>query len=58
MGGLTNSGRKNKKVIDSGISGNRPTGVAIGYDYFDTTLGKPIWWDGTVWKDAAGTTVV
>jgi hypothetical protein len=24
---------------------------------WDSTLGKPIWWNGTVWKDAAGTTV-
>lgn len=24
---------------------------------YDTTLGIPIWSNGTVWKDAAGTTV-
>lgn len=37
----------------------RPTtGLVAGYTmYFDITLGKPIWWNGTVWKDAAGTTV-
>lgn len=42
----------------SGTTGARPTiGLLIGLMYFDTTLGKPIWWNGSVWKDAAGTTV-
>jgi hypothetical protein len=38
----------------------RPAGLAAGDAgtmVFDTTLGKPIWWNGTVWKDATGTTV-
>ena len=26
-------------------------------DFFDTTLGKPIWWDGSAWRDATGTSV-
>lgn len=29
----------------------------IGFLYFDTTLGKPIWWTGTKWVDATGTQV-
>jgi hypothetical protein len=29
----------------------------VGETIFDTTLGKPIWAVGAVWKDAAGTTV-
>ncbi len=29
----------------------------VGGTVFDTTLGKPIWSNGTVWKDAAGATV-
>jgi hypothetical protein len=43
----------------SGNTASRPTtGLVAGYSqHFDTTLGKPIWWDGSVWKDAAGTTV-
>jgi hypothetical protein len=47
----------------SGTTANRPTLTAnggalfVGTGYFDTTLGKPIWWNGTVWKDATGTTV-
>lgn len=31
--------------------------VGAGAQYFDTTLGKPGWSDGTAWKDAAGTTI-
>lgn len=37
----------------------RPTAAAagLGAEIYDSTLGKPIWSTGTVWKDAAGTTV-
>lgn len=35
----------------------RPTVAQVGTMVFDTTLGKPIWWNGSVWKDATGTTV-
>lgn len=41
----------------SGTTARRPTTKTVGYQYYDTTLGKPIWWNGTVWKDAAGVTV-
>jgi hypothetical protein len=34
---------------------SRPVAPAIGQPYFDTTLGKPVWWSGAGWKDAAGT---
>ena len=41
-----------------GLTANRPTSnLQIGDFYFDTTLGYPIWWNGTVWKNASGTTV-
>ena len=34
---------------------NRPvTFLRVGRPWFDTTLGKPIWWDGTQWVDATG----
>lgn len=36
---------------------NTPTPLATGQTYYDTTLGIPIWWNGTVWKNASGTTV-
>lgn len=41
----------------SGTTANRPTSVPTGYMYFDTDLGKPIWWNGTGWVDATGTAV-
>lgn len=33
---------------------DRPDGVAVGTVYFDTTLGKPVWWTGSDWVDAMG----
>lgn len=43
---------------DSGTTAGRPTEyLSVGQTYYDTTLGIPIWWNGTVWKDSAGTTV-
>jgi len=46
------------KLYTSGATGSRPSGTKkTGVSYFDTTLGKPIWWNGSVWKDATGTTV-
>ncbi len=46
----------------SGTTANRPAGsmgfpLWVGYYYFDTTLGKPIWLTSlspTVWVDATG----
>lgn len=44
--------------ISSGTTAQRPNiDLYINQQYFDTTLSKPIWWSGSVWKDAAGTTV-
>ena len=43
--------------ISSGITSNRPITTIIGYQYFDTTIGKPIYWNGTGWIDATGTSV-
>lgn len=41
---------------NSGTSENRPTiRLFKGYQYFDTTLGKPIYWNGDSWIDALGT---
>lgn len=41
----------------SGATGSRPTPRGAGSMWFDTTLGIPIWHDGTNWIDATGTTV-
>ena len=39
----------------SGSTANRPTiGLMTGQFYFDTTLGLPIWWNGTIWVKATG----
>jgi hypothetical protein len=31
-----------------------PTGTVVGESVFDTTAGKPYWWDGSQWVDATG----
>jgi len=37
---------------------DRPTlNLVDGRSIFDSTLNKPIWWNGSVWVDATGTTV-
>jgi len=36
---------------------NRPSDAARGEMFFDTSLGKPIFYDGTNWVDATGTIV-
>ena len=42
----------------NGATADRPTqNLQVGQFYFDTTLGIPIWYNGTVWKNASGTTV-
>lgn len=38
-----------RPIIESNIDDN--------VQYFDTTLNKPIWWNGTNWVDATGATV-
>ena len=43
--------------INNGNSTERPTGISKGFQYYDTTLNKPIWWTGTKWVDATGTEV-
>jgi hypothetical protein len=49
---------QNVTIPPSGITANRPTErLEVGQYYFDTTLGLPIYWNGTNWIDAAGTVV-
>ncbi len=41
-----------------GTTNKRPNVInEIGFQYFDTTLGKPIYWTGTKWVDATGSDV-
>jgi hypothetical protein len=60
------TGTNDKLVVSRGVfqdrtltTAARPTasGVGAGSCYYDTTLGKPVWSDGTNWRDAAGTIV-
>lgn len=41
----------------NGQTSLRPTNVSVGFEFFDTTLGKPIYWNGSAWVDATGATV-
>lgn len=43
--------------LGSGTTALRPGTTRIGAFYYDTTIDRPIWWNGTVWKNAAGATV-
>ncbi|GEC93883.1 hypothetical protein BBR01nite_62140 [Brevibacillus brevis] len=40
-----------------GSTDRRPKIAHVGFMYFDTTLGKPVWWNGTGWVDSTNTTV-
>jgi hypothetical protein len=49
-------------IPDAGLTADRPISTTfiklqIGQQYFDTTIGRPIWWNGTNWINAAGTVV-
>ena len=41
----------------SGATGERPQNVLAGFCYFDKTINKPVWWNGSSWTDASGATV-
>ena len=43
--------------ISKNTTANRPTNPFIGLLFFDTTLNKPIWHNGTNWVDSSGTIV-
>lgn len=39
----------------SGTTAQRPVkGLYVGRPFFDTTLNRPIWYDGTIWILATG----
>lgn len=40
------------------MGGSTRPASGVGYEcFFDTNLGKPIWWNGAEWVDATGTVV-
>ena len=44
----------------AGTTSDRPafnSNFPAGYQYFDTTLGKPVWWNGAAWVDSTGTVI-
>jgi hypothetical protein len=46
---------QNVTVPASGTTANRPTeNLQVGQYYFDTSLGYPIYWNGTDWVNALG----
>jgi hypothetical protein len=42
------------QTIKSGTSLTRPADPPLGLMFFDTTLNRPIWWNGKDWVDANG----
>ncbi len=40
--------------IQAGSSAGRPQAPLPGMMYFDTTLNRPVWWNGSIWVDASG----
>ena len=49
-----NTALATKVEAASGTTAARPTGLGVGTPYFDTTIGVPIWWNGTIWVNSAG----
>lgn len=48
----------NRRYVNmNGTTTNRPTSSILGQYYFDTTLGIPVWWDGSSFVDATGNPV-
>lgn len=41
-------------TVKSGPQSARPTNCYVGMMYFDTTLNRPLWWNGQHWVDANG----
>jgi hypothetical protein len=39
----------------SGPTASRPAASFTGQPYFDTTLGFPVWWNGSAWVNSSGT---
>jgi hypothetical protein len=45
-------------IPNAGPTTARPTQrLQVGQQFFDTSLGIPIWWNGTKWINASGTAV-
>ena len=53
---LDELGRQKNEQYNASTTSNRPslTSNDAGFQYFDTDLGKPIYWTGSKWVDANG----
>lgn len=49
--------RPDRRSVESGTTAERPVASFIGFSFFDTSLGFPVFWDGTDWVDATGSVV-
>ena len=49
--------RRPPQAAESPTTATRPSAVTLGDGamIYDTTINKPIWSDGAVWRDATGT---
>lgn len=59
---VVSDGKANKKTLfgremSLKYDESRPQKPSIGDYYFDTRLGKPIWWNGKKWIDATGNVI-
>lgn len=53
---LSNVHRVIVSLQQSGTTANRPASILwIGRRYFDTTLGLPVWWNGSAWVNSGAT---
>lgn len=43
--------------LNVGVTSQRPGNADNGFQFFDVTLRKPIWWNGSSWVDANGVSV-
>lgn len=56
-GAGSNTGWQPLQYVRAAGTGSRPSNPPVGWCYFDTTLGHPVWWDGSQWVDATGAAV-
>jgi hypothetical protein len=51
------TGPAGPSVVPHGATGARTASPATGAVFLDTTLDKPVFWNGTAWIDSTGATV-
>jgi hypothetical protein len=43
-----------KRMLGIGDIAERPNNPSVGTQFYDTSLQRPVWWDGAGWRDAGG----